>query len=328
MKAMVLTRAGTPLELQNLEIPAPAPGQILIRVKACGVCRTDLHIIEGDLDQPKLPLIPGHEVVGEVVELGEEVHNFSIGQRIGVPWLGKTCDSCSYCGSGRENLCDEASFTGYKINGGYAEYIVAHHGYCFAIPQSYSNAEAAPLLCAGLIGYRSLRMAGNAQRLGLYGFGAAAHIIVQVARYQGRQVYAFTRPDDLKGQAFALRLGAVWAGGSNTLPPQPLDAAIIFAPVGSLVPIALRSLAKAGVVVCAGIHMSVIPAFPYKLLWGERMVRSIANLTRRDGEDFFKLAPQVPVRTEVEEFPLSEANEALTRLKNGRITGAAVLVMD
>jgi len=328
MKAMVLTRAGTPLELQNLEIPVPAPGQILIRVKACGVCRTDLHIIEGDLDQPKLPLIPGHEVVGEVVELGEEVHNFSIGQRIGVPWLGKTCDSCSYCGSGRENLCDEASFTGYKINGGYAEYTVADHGYCFAIPQSYSNAEAAPLLCAGLIGYRSLRMAGNAQHLGLYGFGAAAHIIVQVARYQRRQVYAFTRPDDLKGQAFALRLGAVWAGGSDTLPPQPLDAAIIFAPVGSLVPIALRSLAKAGVVVCAGIHMSEIPAFPYKLLWGERMVRSVANLTRRDGEDFFKLAPQVPVRTEVEEFPLSEANEALTRLKNGRITGAAVLVMD
>lgn len=328
MKAMVLTRAGDPLQPRDLETPAPAPGQVLIRVKACGVCRTDLHIVEGDLDQPKLPLIPGHEIVGEVVELGEEVHNFSIGQRIGVPWLGKTCGNCSYCGSGRENLCDRASFTGYGINGGYAEYTVADHRYCFSIPRSYTDAEAAPLLCAGLIGYRSLRMAGNVQRLGLYGFGAAAHIVVQIARYQGRSVYAFTRPENLKGQAFARRLGAVWAGGSDTLPPHPLDAAIIFAPVGSLVPVALRSLAKGGSVVCAGIHMSEIPAFPYELLWGERLVRSVANLTRQDGKDFFQLAPRVPVRTEVEKFPLSEANEALTSLKNGRIKGAAVLVMD
>ena len=328
MKAMVLKRAGEPLELRNLPVPKPEKGQILLKVKACGVCRTDLHVYDGDLKEPKLPLILGHEIVGIITKLGEGVEGLSIGQRIGVPWLGKTCGSCSYCSSGRENLCDKALFTGYQIDGGYAEYTLADQRYCFPIPEMYSDAEAAPLLCAGLIGYRSLRMAGDSKRIGLYGFGAAAHIVAQVARYQGREVYAFTRPDDDEGQDFARRLGAVWAGDSLTLPPEPLDAAIIFAPVGSLVPMSLKAVVKGGIVVCAGIHMSEIPSFSYDILWGERVVKSVANLTRKDGLEFFIVAPRVPVRTEITTFALEEANKALERLRNGQIQGAAVLVMD
>ncbi len=328
MKAMVLERVGEPLRLLDLPVPHPGPEEILIKVKACGVCRTDLHVYDGDLTHPKLPLILGHEIVGIIIEIGEGVEGYSIGQRIGVPWLGKTCGSCSYCTSGRENLCDKALFTGYQIDGGYAEYAVAHQHYCFPIPELYQDAEAAPLLCAGLIGYRSYRMAGDSKRVGLYGFGAAAHIIAQVACYQGREVYAFTVPGDSKTQAFARRLGAVWAGGSLSMPPEQLDAAIIFAPVGSLLPIALKAVAKGGIVVCAGIHMSEIPSFSYDLLWGERVVRSVANLTRKDGLEFFEVAPKIPVRTEIKTFPLTEANEALKRLRNREIQGAAVLVMD
>jgi len=328
MKAMVLERAGTPLRCVDLSVPRPDSEQVLIRVKACGVCRTDLHVYDGDLQEPKLPLILGHEIVGEVAALGDRVEGLSLGERIGVPWLGKTCGSCSYCQAGCENLCDQAAFTGYQIDGGYAEYTVADHRYCFRIPAPYSDVEAAPLLCAGLIGYRALRMTGAGRRLGLYGFGAAAHIIAQIARYQERQVYAFTRSGDTEGQAFARKLGAVWAADSDTLPPEPLDAAIIFAPVGSLVPMALGAVVKGGVVVCAGIHMSAIPSFAYDLLWGERVVRSVANLTRRDGVEFFEVAPQVPVHTEVETFALAEATEALERLRSGRIHGAAVLVVN
>jgi propanol-preferring alcohol dehydrogenase len=285
-----------------------------------------LHVVDGELTDPKLPLVPGHEIVGTVVEKGEQVQRFAIGQRVGVPWLGWTCGTCPYCRSGRENLCDNARFTGYQLDGGYAELTLADERYVFALPETYSDAEAAPLLCAGLIGYRSLVLAGTGRRLGLYGFGAAAHIIAQVARYQGREVYAFTRPGDIDAQQLALDLGAVWAGNSDQTPPVELEAAILFAPVGSLVPLALRAVAKGGVVVCAGIHMSDIPSFPYHLLWGERIVRSVANLTRRDGEEFLALAPQVPVRTVVERFPLAEANEALERLRSGRIRGAAVLL--
>jgi propanol-preferring alcohol dehydrogenase len=310
----------------DLPRPQPGPDQVLLQVQACGVCRTDLHVVDGELTQPKLPLVPGHEIVGTVIDKGERVERFAVGQRVGVPWLGYTCGQCRYCLSHRENLCDRALFTGYQLDGGYAEYTLADQRYAFALPAGYTDAEAAPLLCAGLIGYRSLVLAGEGRRLGLCGFGAAAHIIIQVARHQGREVYAFTRPGDLDGQKFARDLGAVWAGASDTLPPEELDAAIIFAPVGSLVPQALRAVAKGGVVVCAGIHMSDIPSFPYHLLWGERTLRSVANLTRRDGEEFLVLAPQVPVRTEVETFPLKEANEALTRLRTGRIRGAAVLV--
>jgi len=328
MKAMVLERAGVPLKLGDVDVPRPELERVLIKVRACGVCRTDLHVYDGDLTEPKLPLILGHEIVGTVVETGVRVEGLSKGQRVGVPWLGWTCGSCSYCMSGQENLCDRAAFTGYQIDGGYAEYTVAYSRYCFPIPEGYSDAEAAPLLCAGLIGYRSLRMAGDGRRIGLYGFGAAAHIIAQVARYQGREVYAFTRPGDSEGQSFARALGAVWAGDSDTLPPEQLDAAVIFAPVGSLVPMALRAVVRGGVVVCAGIHMSEIPAFSYDLLWEERVVRSVANLTRQDGIEFFQVAPKVPVRTMVETFPLSEANEALNRLRSGRIQGAAVLVME
>jgi len=327
MQAMILKQPGRPLVLRNLTTPRPAAGQLLIKIEACGVCRTDLHIVDGDLDRPNLPLILGHEIVGAVVELGAGIAGFSVGQRVGVPWLGGTCGSCGYCRSGRENLCDQAVFTGYQINGGYAEYTVADSRFCFPIGDFYSAAEAAPLLCAGLIGYRALRMAGNGERLGLYGFGAAAHIIVQVARYQQKKVYAFTRPGDEEGQQFARRLGVHWAGGSDTLPPEPLDAAIIFAPAGPLVPAALQAVAKGGTVVCAGIHMTAIPAFSYDLLWGERTVRSVANLTRQDGEEFMVLAPRVPVRTEVQIFSLTEANEALNRLRKGRIKGAAVLVI-
>lgn len=328
MKAMVLERVGEPLKLQELPVPKSGKGQVQIKVHACGVCRTDLHVFDGDLKEPKLPLILGHEIVGTITKLGDGVKELTVGERIGVPWLGKTCGSCSYCTSGRENLCDNAMFTGYTIDGGFAEYTVADHRYCFPIPEEYTNAEAAPLLCAGLIGYRSYRMAGDAKRLGLCGFGAAAHIIAQVARYEGREVYAFTRPGDSKGQAFARRLGAVWAGNSLTLPPEPLDAAIIFAPVGSLVPMALKAVVKGGIVVCAGIHMSEIPPFSYDLLWGERIIRSVANLTRQDGLEFFSLAPKVPVQAEVETFKLSEANEVLKRLRNGHIQGAAVLLME
>jgi propanol-preferring alcohol dehydrogenase len=290
------------------------------------VCRTDLHVVDGELAEPKLPLVPGHEIVGEVVQKGEQVEHFAVGERLGVPWLGHTCGTCPYCQQGRENLCDRALFTGYQLDGGYAEYTLADSRYCFALPDRYSDAEAAPLLCAGLIGYRSLVMTGEAQRLGIYGFGAAAHIVAQVACHQERRVYAFTRTGDQEGQQFARELGAVWAGDSTSQAPEPLDAALIYAPIGELIPAALKAVAKGGIVVCAGIHMSAIPTFPYQLLWGERVVRSVANLTRRDGEEFLALAPKIPIRTRVETFPLTEANEALFRLRSGQIKGAVVLV--
>jgi propanol-preferring alcohol dehydrogenase len=317
MKAMVLDAPGRPLRGAELPEPQPAAGQVLLSVKACGVCRTDLHVADGELPRRKLPLVLGHQIVGVTED----------GRRLGVPWLGWTDETCRYCRTGRENLCDEARFTGYQLDGGYAERVVAHERYCFPIPDAYADAEAAPLLCAGLIGYRALRLAGDAERIGLYGFGASAHIVAQVARHQGRRVFAFTRAGDAEGQAFARELGAEWADGSDAAPPEELDAAILFAPAGELVPIALQALAKGGVVVCAGIHMSEVPAFPYELLWGERQVRSVANLTRADGEEFLALAPQVPVRTHVEAFPLEQANDALDRLRSGRIRGAAVLTL-
>jgi propanol-preferring alcohol dehydrogenase len=323
---MVLDRPGTPLRLADLPVPEPGAGQILVRVSACGVCRTDLHVVDGELTEPALPIVPGHEVVGRVVAMGTGVERFAIGERVGIPWLGWTCGVCRYCRSDRENLCDAPKFTGYQINGGYAEYACADARYCFPVHGDYSDAEAAPLMCAGLIGYRSLEMAGEAARLGIYGFGAAAHIVAQVARHRGQQVYAFTRPGDAQAQAFARDLGAVWVGGSDQRPPEPLDAAIIFAPVGALVPAALAAVGKGGVVVAGGIHMSDIPSFPYSILWGERVVRSVANLTRRDAEDFLALAPRVPVRTEVHTFPLDQANEALACLREGRLRGAAVLL--
>ncbi|MBO9339284.1 MAG: zinc-dependent alcohol dehydrogenase family protein [Chloroflexus sp.] len=325
MRAMVLTEPGRPLELHDLPIPTPGPNEVLIRVEACAVCRTDLHIVDGELPAPTLPLIPGHQIVGAIAGLGEQVTRWTVGQRVGVPWLGWTCGSCRFCREGRENLCDQAQFTGYTRPGGFAEYTVADQRFCFALPANEQATAVAPLLCAGLIGYRALRLAGEGERLGIYGFGAAAHLITQVARWQGRQVFAFTRPGDMEGQRFARELGAVWAGDSTDLPPTPLDAAIIFAPVGELVPQALRAVAKGGVVVCGGIHMSPIPAFPYDLLWGERVVRSVANLTREDGEDFLQLAPQVPVQTTVEVFPLAELNAALYALRQGTIHGAAVI---
>ncbi|MGH9798035.1 MAG: zinc-dependent alcohol dehydrogenase family protein, partial [Candidatus Polarisedimenticolia bacterium] len=295
---------------------------------ACAVCRTDLHVIDGDLPNPKRPLVPGHEIVGLVTGTGPGASRFATGARIGVPWLGWTCGACGFCRDGRENLCDAARFTGYRIDGGYAAQAVADERFCFAIPEAYGDREAAPLLCAGLIGYRSLRAAGDPRRLGLYGFGAAAHIVAQVARHEGRRVYAFVRPGDEPGRRFALEMGAMWAGGSDEPPPEPLDAAILFAPVGSLVPAALRAVAKGGTVVCAGIHMTDIPAFPYSLLWGERVVRSVANLTRAAGEEFLRLAPAIPVRTETEAWPLERANEALEALRAGRVRGAAVLTLD
>ena len=325
MRAMVLQKQRQPLQLSDLPIPQPGSSQVQIKIRACAVCRTDLHVIDGELTQPKLPLVPGHEIVGHVSAIGNEVTNFKIGDRVGVPWLGWTCGTCQYCKSGRENLCDRALFTGYTLDGGYTEYTVADHRFCFPIPALYSDAEAAPLLCAGLIGYRSFVKTGDAHRIGIYGFGAAAHIITQVAVSQGRSIYAFTRSGDRTGQDFAKSLGAVWAGASETAPPEQLDAAIIFAPAGQLVPLALKALNKGGIVVCGGIHMSDIPSFPYEILWQERSVCSIANLTRRDGHEFFALAPQVPVRTTVETFPLAEANQALEALRLG-ITGAAVLV--
>jgi propanol-preferring alcohol dehydrogenase len=324
---MQLAAPRTALKLVDLPTPQPGRGQLLIKVRACGVCRTDLHVVDGELAQGKLPIIPGHEIVGTVAKKGAGVERFAIGERVGVPWLGYTCGACRYCASGRENLCDAARFTGYHLDGGYAEYTVADQRYCFAIPKEYDDAAAAPLLCAGLIGYRSLVMAGDAKRLGIYGFGAAAHIVVQVARYQGRRLFAFSRPGDTEAQRFARELGAEWAGDSTAKPPEELEAAIIFAPVGPLVTAALRATAKGGTVVCAGIHMSDIPAFPYEILWGERVVRSVANLTRRDGEEFLALAPKVPVKTSIEVLKLDQANDALARLREGRITGAAVLVL-
>lgn len=312
--------------MADLPVPRPGRGQLLIRVRACAVCRTDLHVVDGELTQPKLPLIPGHEIVGTVAEKGDGVARFEIGDRVGIPWLGWSCGECSYCRAGQENLCDQAKFTGYTLDGGYAEYTVADQRFCFPIPDLYSDAEAAPLLCAGLIGYRSLVKAGAGKRLGIYGFGAAAHIVAQVAKYQKREIYAFTRPGDEEAKTFALGLGAIWAGGSNEIPPVKLDAAIIFAPVGELIPQALRAVGKGGIVVCGGIHMSDIPSFPYSLLWEERSICSVANLTRRDGDEFLALAPRVPVRTEVQIFPLLQANEALSRLRSGQIQGAAVLV--
>jgi propanol-preferring alcohol dehydrogenase len=327
MRAMLLEAAGRPLVPASVPRPEPGWHQLLLKVLACGVCRTDLHIADGELPRPKLPLVLGHEIVGEVVSHGPEAERFAVGARVGVPWLGWTCGTCRYCRSGRENLCDRARFTGYDLDGGYAECTVADERYCFALPIALQPAEAAPLLCAGLIGYRSLLAAGDgAERLGIYGFGAAAHIVAQVARAQGRRVFAFTRPGDEEAGRFARELGAAWVGPSDALPPEPLDAAIIFAPVGALVPAALKAVARGGTVVCAGIHMSDIPSFPYDLLWGERVVRSVANLTRRDGEEFLALAPRVPVRTAVEPFPLSRASEALDRLRAGNVRGAAVLL--
>jgi propanol-preferring alcohol dehydrogenase len=313
---MVLDRPGQPLRAAELPDPEPGPGQVLLGVRACGVCRTDLHVVDGELPKPKLPLVPGHQIVGVAED----------GRRLGVPWLGWADGDCRYCARGLENLCDRARFTGYDLDGGYAERVVADERFCFSIPDGYTDEQAAPLLCAGLIGYRSLRMAGDAERIGLYGFGASAHIVAQVARHQGRRVFAFTKPGDAAGQVFARELDVEWAGGSDERPPEELDAAILFAPAGQLVPAALAAVSKGGTVVCAGIHMSDIPSFPYELLWGERQVRSVANLTRDDGEEFLALAPRVPVRTEIETFPLTEANEALNRLRDGRIRGAAVLL--
>ncbi len=328
MLAMVLRSPGNKLREMDVPIPQPGKDEILISVRACGVCRTDLHIVDQELPNPKLPLIPGHEIVGTIVQTGEGVTGFKVGERVGVPWLGYTCGECRYCLRSQENLCTSALFTGYTRNGGYAEYAVADRRYCFSLPAAFADAEAAPLLCAGLIGYRSYRMAGDqVERLGIYGFGAAAHIIAQVAAHKGQRVFAFTTPGDTRAQEFARRLGAVWAGDSTAMPPEELDAAIVFAPVGSLVPAALRATAKGGTVVCGGIHMSDIPSFPYSLLWEERVVRSVANLTRRDGEELLGIASQIPIKTEVTTFPLNRANDALDSVRVGRIEGAAVLVV-
>ena len=328
MRAMLLDAVGGPLRPVDLPIPQPGAGQVLIRVRACGVCRTDLHVVDGELADPKLPLIPGHQIIGLVEKSGHGATQFVPGTRVGVPWLGWTDDTCPYCLTGRENLCEQARFTGYQLDGGYAEYAVADERFCFPIPADYPDEQAAPLLCAGLIGYRALRLAGDARRLGIYGFGGAAHILTQVARWQGREVFAFTRPGDTARQAFARELGAAWAGGTDSMPPEPLDAAILFAAAGELVPTALRAVARGGVVVCGEIHMTDIPSFPYALLWQERSIRSVANLTRRDGEEFLALAPQVPVRTAVQTYPLAAANDALAALRDGQVRGAAVLVMD
>lgn len=327
MKAMVLHTVGDPLEIQDIPKPQPSKNELLIHVQTCGICRTDLHIIDGELEHPNLPLILGHQIVGTVEKIGANVSGFSKGDKVGVPWLGYTCGECEFCKNNQENLCDKANFTGYDINGGFAEYTVAYARFCFPIPKNYPAIQAAPLLCAGLIGYRSLRKTNNAQRLGFYGFGSAAHILTQIARYQNKEVYAFTRPGDTQSQQFAKTLGAVWAGGSETRPPNNLDAAIIFAPVGPLVPQALKAVKKGGSVVCAGIHMSDIPSFPYSDLWEERSIESIANLTRRDGTEFMKLAPEVPVKTQVTTYPLTEANKALDDLRAGNFDGSAVLTI-
>lgn len=328
MNAMVLEAAGRPLEPRSLPLPSAGPGQLLVKVAACGVCRTDLHVVDGELTDPKLPLIPGHEIVGRVALRGDGVERFTEGERVGIPWLGWTCGQCRFCQRGQENLCEQARFTGYTLDGGYADFVVADQRYCFPLDDALTDVEAAPLLCAGLIGYRSLRMAGDPERLGLYGFGAAAHIVAQVARHEGRQIYAFSRPGDSTAQHFARDMGAVWVGDSTEAPPEPLDAAIIYAPVGALVPAALRAVSPGGNVVCAGIHMSDIPSFPYDILWRERKILSVANLTRADGEAFLALAPKVPVKTSVEPMPLSQGNEALARLRDGRLRGAAVLTME
>jgi len=323
---MVLEQPGQPLRRHDVPTPEPGPGQVRLRVRACGVCRTDLHIVDGELTAPKLPLIPGHEIVGVVEQAGAGAARFRAGERVGVPWLGWTCGRCAFCRTGRENLCGQARFTGYNLDGGYADCVVADERFCVPIPAAYSDLQAAPLLCAGLIGYRALCLAGDAPRLGFYGFGAAAHILIQIARHQGREVFAFTRPGDGAAQAFARELGAAWAGDSDQPPPRPLDAVLIFAPVGALVPLALRAVDKGGTVICAGIHMSDVPAFPYRLLWEERVLRSVANLTRQDGEQFAALAAQVPLRMEVQPYPLADAQAALADLRAGRVRGAAVLV--
>jgi alcohol dehydrogenase, propanol-preferring len=326
MRAKLLEKPRTPLRTADLPVPQPGPKQVLVKVAACAVCRTDLHVMDGELPNSKLPLIPGHEIVGVVIERGDAVEHYKIGDRVGIPWLGWTCGECEFCRSGRENLCDRARFTGYTLDGGYAEFALADERFCISIPSSYTDAEAAPLLCAGLIGHRALARTGQAKRLGIYGFGAAGHIVAQVAVFQGREVYAFTRRGDEEAQTFAKSLGAVWAGDSETPPPVPLDAAIIFAPVGKLVPIALKAVAKGGIVVCGGIHMSEVPSFPYQLIWEERSLCSVANLTRRDSQEFFEIAPRVPVVTTVQSFRLDQANEALSRLRDGRLQGAAVLI--
>ena len=326
MRAMRLHAAGRRLAADEIPIPRTGNGQLLVKVRACAVCRTDLHVVDGELPEPKLPLVPGHEIVGCVEEIGESVEKFRIGDRVGIPWLGWTCGECEYCASDRENLCNRARFTGYTIDGGYAEFTVADARFAFSIPDAFDDVAAAPLLCAGLIGYRSLRKTGDAQRLGIYGFGAAAHIIAQAARFEGRKIFAFTRKGDREAQEFARKLGATWAGGSDEAPPEELDAAIIFAPVGALVPAALRVMKRGGTVVCGGIHMSDIPSFPYRDLWHERTITSVANLTRSDGEEFLELAARIPIRTETQTFPLEQANEALDGLRNGKLRGAAVLV--
>lgn len=325
MRAMVLRQPNTPLELTELPLPIPGPGQLRIRVSACGVCRTDLHVVDGELTEPKLPLVPGHQIVGYVDAMGEGVDQFNLDQRVGVPWLGGSCGHCAFCQSEHENLCDHAVYTGYQINGGFAEYCVADARYGFALPDGYSDLQAAPLLCAGLIGYRAYRLASDAQSLGLYGFGAAAHILLQVARHRQQRVFAFTRAGDTAAQQFSMQLGAEWTGDSGQPSPEALDAAIIFAPAGELVPAALKAVRKGGAVICAGIHMSDIPSFPYADLWGERSIHSIANLTRRDAEEFLPLAASIPVVTDVHEYPLEQANQALDDLRNGRFTGAAVI---
>jgi alcohol dehydrogenase, propanol-preferring len=328
VRAMILNLPGEPLRVAEVATPEPGDGQVLLRVHCCAVCRTDLHVVDGELPDPRLPLIPGHQIVATVERTGRHAGSFAVGDRVGVPWLGWTDGECRYCLSGRENLCDNARFTGYQIDGGYADYAVADARFCFPIPEGFPDLQAAPLLCAGLIGHRSLRFAGDAERLGLYGFGASAHIVAQVAAHEGRRVFAFTSPHDDEAQEFARELGAEWAGSSEEAPPEELDAAIIFAPVGALIPAALRAVARGGTVVCAGIHMSEIPSFPYEILWGERSVISVANLTRQDGLDFLAIAPEVPIRTEVVPFPLEGANDALAALRGGRVRGAAVLVVD
>ena len=325
MRAMLFERVGAPLVLRDVAKPSPNSGQLLIRVSACAVCRTDLHIVDGELLQPKLPLILGHEIVGRVEAMGEGAKRFKIGDRVGIPWLGWTCGKCTFCLTNRENLCDNARFTGYTIDGGYAEFTVADERFCFPLPDQYDDVAVAPLLCAGMLGYRSYRKTKDAQKLGIYGFGAAAYLITQVALFEQREIFAFTRPGDKAGQDFARSLGVKWAGGSDEMPAEKLDAAIIFAPVGALVPAALRALAKGGIIVCGGIHMSDIPSFPYRDLWEERIISSVANLTRRDGDEFLEMAPRIPVKTKTEIFPLEEANEALEQLRSGRIEGAAVL---
>ncbi len=328
MHAMVMERPGAALRHREVPIPTPGPGQLLVRIDACAVCRTDLHVMDGELTDPKLPLIPGHEMIGRVMEMGADTGRFRPDDRVGIPWLGWTCGICRYCRDRHENLCPQARFTGYQIDGGYARYAVADERYCFAIEGGFSDAEAAPLMCAGLIGYRTLRMAGDARRIVIYGFGAAAHIAAQICRHEGREVFSFTRPGDMEAQAFARRLTGGWAGGSDQAPPEELDAALIFAPVGDLVPAALRATAPGGTVICGGIHMSDIPAFPYAILWMERGIRSVANLTRRDGEEFLALAPRIPIVTHVTTYPLAQANDALASLRQGRLTGAAVLLPD